>query len=317
MAASTFAFACVAENGPDWFDKAYNLALSVRTFGGSLADAPVIVSFVGDVEREYATALEKIGAEVRVVERFHPRSPYLNKMRMLELAEDSSFDVLVALDCDVLVAGDIRDDLPVDRVAAKPADVDVLTDDQWSGLYRALDLEPPRERFAAATTGEPMYPYFNSGVVTVPHAMCRGLLDRWTGYVEAILRIYDEGPQVVPSQWQFHLDQFSLAVALAREEPPPVALPLRLNMPVHIDVHPSFREEITPPYVIHYHKNIGADGFVWRTKYEDLNVLLDEFNRARAAALGLSYRRLAAVPVRRRIRHLAVHGAHRLGVLRH
>ena len=88
---------CVSENRPGWYDKVYNLVLSVRSFGGSLADARVVVNFVDGADPEVARTLEGLGAEVRVVERFDARNPYANKLRMLELGKEFDFDVLVAL----------------------------------------------------------------------------------------------------------------------------------------------------------------------------------------------------------------------------
>jgi len=66
---------CVSENRPGWYDKVYNLVLSVRSFGGSLADEQVVVNFVDGADPEVARTLEGLGAEVRVVERFDVRNP--------------------------------------------------------------------------------------------------------------------------------------------------------------------------------------------------------------------------------------------------
>src|SRR5688500_13752400 len=116
-------FSCVSENGEPWFHKVYNLVLSLRLFGGSLAEARVVVNFVGDVDADYADRLNALGADVRIVERFDPRSPYLNKLRMLELAAEYEFDVLVALDCDVLIAGDLQPVLSTRTLADRKSGV--------------------------------------------------------------------------------------------------------------------------------------------------------------------------------------------------
>ena len=98
---------CVAENGDRWYQEAHNLVLSIRRFGGGLSTAPVVVNFVDAVEPRYESGLAELDAEVRVVPRFDRRTPASNKLRMLELADTHQFDVLLAIDTDTLVVGDV------------------------------------------------------------------------------------------------------------------------------------------------------------------------------------------------------------------
>src|SRR3954467_11253614 len=93
--------ACLGEDRPDWQVKMENLALSVRRFGETLADAPIVVHVVGDASPELRSKLDRLDAECRVVERMDRRLPTSNKLRMLELERDD-FDVLVMVDCDVI-----------------------------------------------------------------------------------------------------------------------------------------------------------------------------------------------------------------------
>src|SRR3954452_14403605 len=117
-------FACVAENRPEWAEKAHGLAFSIRTLGGTLAESPIVVHFVGDPSPELARPLERLGAEIRVVKRLDQRNAFANKLRMLEMDEHADFDVLAALDCDVAVLGDFADRVPTAVIGAKPADYD-------------------------------------------------------------------------------------------------------------------------------------------------------------------------------------------------
>src|SRR5688500_8990134 len=100
-------FSCVSENGPDWYRRVETRTLSIREFGGALADSDVVINFVNAVDPEFERKLRELGAEVRVVPRFDERSVYANKLRMFELSREREFDVLLGLDCDVVVVGDL------------------------------------------------------------------------------------------------------------------------------------------------------------------------------------------------------------------
>ena len=54
-------------------------------------------------------------------------------------------------------------------------------------------------------------------------------------------------------------------------------------------MHPLFAHEVTPPFVLHYHNEMDADGFVYRSRNRALNPLIDAFNRERAELGGLDY----------------------------
>jgi hypothetical protein len=296
---------CVSENRPGWYDKVYNLVLSVRSFGGSLAGEQVVVNFVDAADPGVARTLERLGAEVRVVERFDVRNPYANKLRMLELGKEFDFDVLVALDCDAVVVGDFRDRVPADRVAAKPADLDRLTEVEWRRLFQALRVPTPEKSVVATVSGEPMYPYFNSGVVFVPRDLCLDLLRGWSHFSNEILDLFEREPDVIPRRWQLHSGQYSLACALIDGGFPIQSLPVTLNFPTHLRVHRSLLEGHGEPRIIQYHKGIDRNGFLLRDRVDLLDVHLDRFNRERAAALGLDYRGLGRLPLSMRARRVA------------
>lgn len=59
---------CIAKHRPDWWAKIENLVLSVRRFGGTLADAPVVANLVGGADPEVVEALDRLDAEVRIVD---------------------------------------------------------------------------------------------------------------------------------------------------------------------------------------------------------------------------------------------------------
>jgi hypothetical protein len=297
---------CVAENRPDWHARAYNLALSCLTVR-SASPARFVAHFVDGVDPAARRRIESLGAEVREVGRVDRRNPYLNKLRMLELGSSGDFDVLAALDCDTIVVRDLIPYLSGDSVGAKPADVDRLTPEQWRRLYDALGLAQPTAMFTATSSGQRMGPYFNSGVLLIPRAYCGPLLQAWTEMSDRILAVYREHPAIVPRQWRFHLDQYSLACALAATGIPVRGLPSELNYPVHLRVRPAARSA-TEPVILHYHKNITPDGFLTRSRNKELNPDLHAFNLRRAAALGAGYTALPRLPVKARVRRTLQRG---------
>jgi hypothetical protein len=289
---------CVAENQPKWHTLAYNLALSCMT---TRSTYPVrfVANFVDGVDPAAGRRIEDLGGEVRVVARVDRRNPYLNKLRMLELAGTEDFEVLAALDCDTIVVRDLSPHVSLELVGAKPADMDPLTPEQWTGLYTALGLCTPATSYTATISGARMGPYFNSGVLLIPRRYCGLLLDAWTDMNHRILGVYRDHPEMIPSQSRVFLDQYSLACALAATAIPVRALPSELNYPVHLPTHAAARSGIEP-VIAHYHKNITANGFLTRSRNEEVNADLHAFNLRRSAALGMSYSRLPDLPLKER-----------------
>ena len=291
---------CVSENQPSWFDRVFNLALSVRSFGATLSDTPVVVNFVDGVEPRFEGALSDLDVTVNVVKRFDPRFPYANKLRMLELAKDMDFDVLVALDCDVIVMGDVTPLVSPEVFRAKPADWDFLTPEHWRRIFAELDLRAPERKTLTTTSMQRTYPYFNSGVLFVPHGICSGLLELWSGLIYELGDFSRKNPDVTALPQ--HTDQIGLACALLRGGYPTEALPVNGNFPTHINVHAAFLRRLSPPFVIHYHHSVDGSGFIQATKYRVVNEHLDMFNRRRAEALGLPYAQLPVRPLGKRLR---------------
>ncbi len=82
---------------------------------------------------------------------------------------------------------------------------------------------------------------------------------------------------------------------------PVAALPVAANLSTTVTVHPLFAHEVTPPFVLHYHNEMDAAGFVYRSGNGCLNPLIDAFNRQHAANADLSYPGLPLPPLTRRV----------------
>ena len=190
----TLLLTCVGENTRSWFTKVENLVISVRSLGGRFGEVPMVVNFVDEVADDFARPLAELGAEVRVVERVAGNG-LANKLRALDLCETDDFETLVVLDCDVVVVDDLSDAVPEREIGAKPADYARLSSRDWSRLYELVGAERPSETLAATSTGDPMPPYFNSGVVTIPRPLGVELREQWKYCYELLQARFEEDPE--------------------------------------------------------------------------------------------------------------------------
>ena len=291
---------CVAERGDRWAQEVTNLVLSIRRFGGPLAAAPIVVNFVDGVESSCVSALAGLDAEVRVVERFDPRTPASNKLRMLELVDSHDFDVLLAIDTDTIVVGDIGRYADPSAVAIKPENRDPYPPGCWQAIYAALGIADPGCSTVMTSTGVVTRPYFNSGVLAVPRALCDELRTGWSKRVFEVLDLYEQRPEIVPAAERHWTNQLALALCVTGDGLPFAPLPVAANLSTTVPVNSMFAHQVTPPFVLHYHNEMTTDGFVMRSRHRAVNPLIDAFNRERAAFLDLPYDRLPAPPLARR-----------------
>jgi hypothetical protein len=290
---------CATENRPDWLARVESLLLSLREFGGSLARSAFVVNVVGAPPYDWARRLEELGATLRVVERHSDGNACANKLRMLELAGEADFDVLLMLDCDIVVAGDPLPWARLDRVAAKPVDIDFLRSTDWRRLIEAVPLPGLRRELRASSTGRPTYPYFNSGVIFVPRALCGPLGAAWVARHDQLLGFLEDG--TLSTRLRFFSEQLAFAVALGAEGIPCSPLPVGLNFPTHVRVHSSALRERPAPLVLHYHAELDEDGFLLRPVAAEARDAAERVNRARADALGIDYSGAATSPLPRRV----------------
>lgn len=299
-ASARLVLSCVGENRPDWFVKIQNLVLSVRLFGGAMSDVPFVVHLVGGARPEFVGPLEELSARVEVVQPMDPRMPNANKMRMFDLGERDDFDVLVALDCDLIVMGDLAPEASTTHVRVRPAR-SPFPSQLWQQIYASGGLVQHVPAFTAPASGASgPDPYFNPGVVLVPREMCLPLARHWNAQRDRLLALEAERPGLLRTKAQ--RDGPSFVCALAASGLPVDPLPLNLNLPVRGPKLAREQEEWGPPFIFHYHDWIDSDGFLMRSEHPRVVPHLEEFNRARASALGVPYHRQSAYPVSRRLR---------------
>jgi hypothetical protein len=235
-------------------------AVSAARCPGAISDGTIEVGYVDRVSAHQARRLEAIGATVRVVERVNPRHPPANKLRMFEATEASSFDILVAADCDIAFAGDPSPVLPEATIGLRPADRDCMSSAEWQGLFGHLG-SPLREveTFPWRAEATTRYPYFNSGFISVPRDLVTPLGEAWRTALERVdsyVTSLDQRPS-----WAFFTDQLGLSVALADTELPVTILPPTLNVPSHLGRALATRLG-EAPLAIHYHDHVTGEGYL-------------------------------------------------------
>jgi hypothetical protein len=293
-------FSCVAENRPRFATLAHNLTLSLRSFGGASRDARLVVLFVDAVEDRFRAPLEQLGAQVRVVPRVPGGNPLANKLRMLELADDLDFEVLVALDCDTIVLADPAPWADLDRIGAKAADFDRLNEQEWRKVFASLGISMPERTLMATATGTPVPPYFNSGVVYVPHRLCDPLGRAWTASYRRLSDAVAADPSLIREQWRWLVEQLSLGCAVLEAGLPWHELPPAINFPTHVPVVASSIPG--DPVIAHYHSDHDERGFLYRSRTAALDDHLNRFNLRLAEATGEPYAGIGRPPLLRRVR---------------
>jgi hypothetical protein len=256
--------ATVAEDRPLARIEVEILFRSLRRFGCSLSRSRCAVRFIDSVDQATARRLESLGVDVDVTSGVAPRSPHANKIRMLENVGD--VEVVVALDHDLAVAGDLSAILNRDSVGAKPEDLDPLTNEQWVRLYSHLGLELPAERFRTTFTWAETVPYFNTGVIGLPGRYARLVHDTWLVQVRRLLDAAGHLPEI--ARWRIYQEQMAFPTALVAARIPFHALPLEMNFPTHAPVHPAWNPEVISPVVLHHHHRLWSDGRLMSTGYQ-------------------------------------------------
>jgi len=267
--------ACQGANREPFRTEMQYLFKTLNHFGGSLSLAQKIACFTEPVDSDLIQSLVGMGVRIKITEELGSKSPHSNKIQMLSLCEEEDFDYLVALDTDIVVAGDFSKFMRNDAIGAKPVDQDPLDLDTWKSLFAHYGLQLPQERYKTSFHFSDTIPYFNSGVILVPKKYVDVLYQKWKFFVAKLEEEYENLPTI--SQHTFFTDQFAFTLALASANIPHFALPLEMNFPTHSPIHENLNPEVMKPYLIHYHHNF-SNGNIAHCSYDNINSILDGIN---------------------------------------
>lgn len=304
--ASDVVVGLLTENTTRMLAQAIRLVRSIRWFGGELAGARVVVCGVGALESGARATLEALGADVRIVSRFHPANPTGNRHQLLAELLDAPEEILFVLDCDTIV---VQDPLPYvsgDRLQAKIAPTPTVSDEVFERLFAHFGLVKPARSYVTPFDNSPTIPYFNAGAFAIPRELARKLAPAWRKYN---LVLADHPELVVPCQR--HMHQASMSLALAETGIPHAEWPSEMNYQInatHIAAPPGFAE--LDPVILHYHHLGTEDGFLLPCPYPGAQARIETFHE-RMRAEGFVPEENRADP--RASRPVVVLGMHRSG----
>lgn len=237
----------VAECEPASIVEALALARSLRAFGGSHAEAPCEVHFVERLPDDPG-AFEELGVKLVPVDRFDERCPHANKLRVHYPVET---DYLLAVDCDVVVAGDFSRFLTGEAVASAVDWGDWMVPGGWEKLFDAAGIPFPAERMLTTRLWQETVHYPNSGVLVVPQRHIEALHAEWSKRVRELLEAAERRDWWGNKQHYF-ADQISLALANHSGAFPSRVLPIEMNWLLKFDDLPA---ELAPerrrPLLLH------------------------------------------------------------------
>jgi len=295
---------CVTENSLRMIAQTLRLLRSIRWFGGELSRSRIVVSAVDGLEDEARRAIEGLGAEIHIVSRFHPANPTANRLQSFAALLDAPEDLLLMLDCDMIV---VQDPLPFLREGvfqAKIAPFPTVTREVFERLFAHFAMPLPAQAHVTAFTGTPTIPYYNAGMLAMPPSIARELAPAWRRF-NGILA---SSPQLV-DPCRKHMHQASLALALAETKVPRRELPAAMNYQLnatHMEPPAGYAE--TDPVIIHYHHLSDDEGLLMSCPYPRAQERVELFNE-RMRAEGVAQ----AVPAPAVSRPIVVLGMHRSG----
>jgi len=290
-------FTCIAEPTKQLLEQSARLLMSLRWFGGSLAQARFVLGCTAPIPRQALELFYDYQAEMTTVERYDPTHGHSNKIALLGSPILAGHDIVVLLDCDTVLVQDPVRWLSRDLVAIKLADLPTVSLAELQAIFRHFKCPIPSPRYHHELTGDACLAYCNSGVMIVPEKYRQRLANQWDYWNRQVLT----APETLRFN-RLHTDQVSLVLALENSEVPFAPLPIEMNMPAHFaaEVYPPGWQELDP-VIIHYHRLSYPDGFLKPCALGQCTRRIESFNaRLRAEVrprLSISPRLSETAPV--------------------
>jgi len=237
----------VAECNRESIVEALALVRSLRAFGGTQAETVCEIHFVERLPDDVA-AFEELGATLKTVERFDERCPHANKLQIHYPVET---DYLLAMDCDVVVAGDFSRFMVGDAVSSAVDWGDWMEPGRWEELFAAASIPFPTNRMLTARLWQETVHYPNTGVLVVPRQHVEALRAEWSGRVEELLTAADS------RQWwgdrqRYFTDQIAMTLVNHCGAFPTRVLPIEMNWLLKFDDLPvELGAERRQPILLH------------------------------------------------------------------
>lgn len=267
-------FGCVTDTKGAFVEQAARLLLSLRWFGGSVANCPFILAVVGELDSEQRDFFERHGAQVIGVEPFDDRHGPSNKLRFFELEILDQFEHIALLDCDTIIVQDPINWLRCEGFSAKPADLPTVSVDALSTYLKARGLDVPPMNFHHDVADVPALPYFNSGAIMLNARWRIPFIEAWIKYDTDLIECAEQFG--IPA---FHVDQASITAALLDIDIPVETIPSCMNLPAHLSPERyNSRLMNTDPVIIHYHWLADSNGYIKKLPLPRAQLRAETFN---------------------------------------
>lgn len=264
----------IAPPSEPYLSEIFDLFTTLRHFGGTMANSPAIAYFLGPIPEKNAAVLSSLDVRVEIVEPLDIGCPQANKL--LAIGPHPGVDYTLALDTDVVVAGDFSKSIRGNSVLAKIADQNPLHLGVWKRLFKTFGAPFPPARFLTSFGAAETLPYFNTAVLAVPSGLAQSLVEAWHSAILNLPGCRAQVPDI--EQYPFLAHQFALPIALSMAGLSYRALPTELNFPTHGVIHNSFAPNACKPLLIrHNHRRDGA-GQIYPCPYKRANEAIDRIN---------------------------------------
>ena len=283
---------CVTEPIPKYIQQASRLLLSLRWFGGKIADSPFILCTTGKLPLDTELFFKKHGAIITLVDRVSQEHGPSNKIRFFESSLLDKWDQILLLDCDTVIVQDPSAFLYTPGLSAKVADLPTVTTVEFQELFAKYGLPMPPENYTHEINGDPCITYFNSGVILLNSTWREKFVNAWIHYNKAVIDQWDS-----LTINKFYTDQASLTLAINAISIPLTPLPSVMNLAGHLSAnsYPSHFFDIDP-IIIHYHGLFDENGYINQTPLDQTNRRIDSFN-SRLRAEKMSKPALKRIPL--------------------
>ena len=281
---------CVTEPIAKYLQQAARLLLSLRWFGGKIADSPFVLCTTGKLPAETELFFKRHGAQIVLIDRFSKQHGPSNKIRFFELDLLDEWDQILLLDCDTVIVQDPSEFLHTSGLSVKVADLPTVTTEQFQDLFPKFKLTMPPEKHVHDISGEPCISYFNSGVILLNTTWREKFAKTWSLYNKSVIENWES--LTINS---FYTDQVSLTLAINAISIPLTLLPNKMNLAGHLSAQ-SYPDNFfdIDPIIIHYHSLFDKNGYLNQTPLDQTNRRIDAFN-ARLRAEKMSRQALKIV----------------------
>jgi hypothetical protein len=140
-------FTCIAEPTNQLLEQSARLLMSLRWFGGSLAQARFVLGCTGPRPQQALELFDDYEAEMTTVERYDPTHGHSNKIALLDSPIFAQHDIVVLLDCDTVLVQDPARWLNRDVVGIKLADVPTVSLAELQAIFRHFKCPVPSARY--------------------------------------------------------------------------------------------------------------------------------------------------------------------------